>query len=157
MRPLFILALVAFAAGCASPDPRYASPEATLETLFSAYGVADLPEREVQRRLFARERFELLSRESMLGAFADYKLEEQEGLTGFVFGRLVARKSSLNTECEARRCLIRPEGEEETPPVVMVEQSGEWKILLAESVPREVQAQLFALHRRAGELTRRGR
>jgi hypothetical protein len=146
-----------FASACAEPDPRFATPEQTVETLFTAYGVADLPEREVQRRLLMRERFELVSREAMLDAFADYRVEEQEGLTGFVFGRLVARKASLVYACEMKRCEVRPEHEEDAPPVVLRENGGEWKIILAESVPREVQQQLVALHRRADELRRRAR
>jgi hypothetical protein len=155
-RSLALLACLALVA-CAEPDPRFASPEQTVETLFTAYGVAELPEREVQRRLLMRERFELVSRQAMLDSFADYRVEEQEGLTGFVFGRLVARKASLVYACERKRCEVRPEQEEDAPPVVLREDGGEWKIVLAESVPREIQEQLFALHRRTDELRRRAR
>ena len=143
--------------GCADPDPRFESPERTVEALFAAYGVADLPEREVQRRLRSRERFELADRDAMLETFADYRVEEQEGMTGFVFGRLVAQKASLAYDCEPRRCEVRPEGEADTPPVVLREDGGEWKIVLAESVPRQIKEQLIALHRRADALRRRGR
>jgi hypothetical protein len=157
VRRTLALAASLLASACAEPDPRFAAPEKTIETLFTAYGVADLPEREVQRRLLMRERFELVSREAMLDAFVDYRVEEQEGLTGFVFGRLVARKASLVYACEARRCEVLPEGEEGAPPVVLREDGGEWKIVLAESVPRAVQQELVALHRRADQLRRRAR
>lgn len=142
---------------CAEPDPRFSTPEKTVESLFEAYGVADVPEREIQRRLLMRERFELVSRAAMLETFADYRVEEQEGLTGFVFGRLVARKASLTYDCSEKRCEVRPEGETDAPPVVLRKDGGEWKIVLAESVPPEVQRELLALHRRADELRRRGR
>jgi len=52
---------------------------------------------------------------------------------------------------------VRPEGETDAPPVVLRKDGGEWKIVLAESVPPEVQRELLALHRRADELRRRGR
>lgn len=149
------LALIFALIGCDKADERLRSPEATIATLFRAYGVEDLPEAAAQKMLREQRRFELVDRASMLETFADFRVDEQEGMLGFVFGRLVARKSSLEIERAGDRAEIRPIGEEGSHPIVMIRDGGEWRFSLRESVPPELQRRLFELHRRALALEER--
>lgn len=152
---LLLAALFVVFSGCDRPDERLSSPEATIATLFRAYGVEDLPEREAQRMLREQRRFELVDRPSMLETFADFRVDEQEGMLGFVFGRLVARKSSLEIERSGDRAEVRATGEEGSHPIVLIRDGGEWRFSLRESVPAELQRRLFEIHRRALELEKR--
>lgn len=154
-RFVLLTALCSLVSGCDRPDERLSSPEATIATLFRAYGVEDLSEAEAQRMLREQRRFELVDRPSMLETFADFRVDEQEGMLGFVFGRLVARKSSLVIERTKDRAEVRAEGEEGSHPIVLIRDGAEWRFSLRQSVPPEIQRRLFEVHRRALALEQR--
>lgn len=157
-----VVALLLVSLGCASgsgADPRFRTPEATIHTLFESYSVADVPEDQVRLRLAAHARFTLRDPTTYRACFADFRDPRDEGLAGFVFGRLVAFKDHLRYETRADRSVITLPVPAGAPGgrIVLERQDGAFRIVLAESVPREVALQLREVHRRAREnLERRG-
>ena len=97
---VWLLLLAPFAlSGCTSepPDPRFAEPEATVRTLFTVYDIADVGEAEVQGLLRDRVQFQVRDRAAYEACFADWRDPHDEGLAGFVFGRLAALKDHLRS------------------------------------------------------------
>ena len=145
-------------AGCEDrpADPRFATPRATLDSLFDSYGVRDVPQELIRSRLRQRDRFELLDAELYRRCFADFQGEVDEGLAGFVFGSLVAGKDDLRIVVTDGTANVFPTSAEASPrPVVLREEDGEWKIVLRESVPPDVQRRLAEVYERSQELARR--
>lgn len=131
-------------------DKRFDTPAATIDALFRSYGIAELSEAEVRARLQARERFELRDPRLHRECFADWRGEQDQGLAGYVFGRLAAAKDHLRIDVEGDLAQITPgiEGAAQEA-TVLVRQDGAWKIALRQSVPEEVRQQLYQVYRRA--------
>lgn len=152
--PLLLAFVSLLALGCAreaASDPRFRTPEATVHTLFEAYAVADVPEDQVRQRLAAHAQFQLRDAETYRRCFADFRDPSDEGLAGFVFGRLASFKDHLRYETHEDRAVITLPVPAGTPGarIVMLREEGAFRIVLADSVPREVAVQLRELHRRA--------
>ena len=161
MRPLTLAALaVLLIASCKSePTPTgFESPSATIDSLFRAYGVEDMPQDEARRRLQAHERFELLDPALFRACFSDWQGEHDQALGGFVFGQLVAGKDQLEIELEGNTAEVRaaPTSVELTP-IVLVKQDRAWKIDLRKSVPPQVRQSLYEVYRRARRAERKAR
>ncbi|MFO0695126.1 MAG: hypothetical protein U0230_16315 [Polyangiales bacterium] len=152
--PLILALLSVWLLGCsreAASDPRFRTPEATIHTLFEAYDVADVPEDQIRQRLAAHAQFQLRDAETYRRCFADFRDPSDEGLAGFVFGRLVSFKDHLRYETHEDRAVVTLPVPRGTPGarIVLVRESGAFRIVLADSVPREVAVQLREIHRRA--------
>ena len=153
---MLFVALTSCKTRSASSD--FESPKATIDTLFRAYDVVDVPQNEIRRRLQARERFELLDEELFRSCFSDWQGEHDQGLGGFVFGQLVAGKDELEISVSEKTARVRVAGAaSEVAPVVLVDQRGEWKIDLRQSVPPEIRQRLYEVYRRASRIERRAR
>lgn len=149
---------VAVLPGCqdAPPDPRFATPQATVDSLFASYGVSDVPEAEIRQRMRSRGRFDLLDGDLYQSCFADFHGEADEGLAGYVFGNLVAGKDQLRITLSSDSATIFPTSAEGSPrPVMLRREDGEWKIVLRESVPTEIQERLATVYQRSKEMERR--
>jgi len=146
-------------AGCEEeqtvPDPRFATPESTLDTLLSAYGVDDMSQEEIQRAMRARSRFELRDEEAYRACFTDYEGPQDEGLAGFVFGTVAAGKDDLRVNHVQGKAHVYPNPDRVDRRVVLVEREGEWKISLRESVPPEIREALLSEYRRISERNRK--
>lgn len=161
MRPLILAALAALLiVSCKSePTPTgFESPSATIDSLFRAYGVEDMPQDEARRRLQAHERFELLDSALFRTCFSDWQGEHDQALGGFVFGQLVAGKDELEMELEGNTAKVRAASAPvELAPIVLVKQGRAWKIDLRKSVPPQVRQSLYEVYRRARRAERKAR
>lgn len=128
-------------------DVRYNTARATIETLFTAYGVHNLSELQVQERMQVRGRFHLSDPQAYQGCFLDYDGERDEGEAGYVFGRLVAAKDSLVFQASDDRVEVR--SGESAEPVVLLRRGRKWSISLRDSVPMEVRRRLRGVYQRA--------
>ena len=149
------LALLCVSVGCgAPPDPRFAEPEATVQTLFTAYDVERLEEAEVQELLRQRVQFQLRDRAAYQACFSDWRSPHDEGLAGFVFGRLAAVKDHLRYEhaSDDQGALIRVvpvRNGDPGHPVILRQTDAGWKIALRESVPTELRQRLYRVYEEA--------
>jgi len=161
VRPLILAALAALLiVSCKSePTPTgFESPSATIDSLFRAYGVEDMPQDEARRRLQAHERFELLDSALFRTCFSDWQGEHDQALGGFVFGQLVAGKDELEIELEGNTAKVRAASAPvELAPIVLVKQGRAWKIDLRKSVPPQVRQSLYEVYRRARRAERKAR
>lgn len=144
-----LLALLLVACNDHTPDSKYATPEATIETLLRAYGVADMSEEDIQRTMRERGRFELRDEPAFRGCFADYDNLSDEGLAGFVFGLIAARKDNLRVVQTGGRANVFTDPDRRERNVVLLEEDGEWKISLHDSVPADVRRDLEGIAKRA--------
>lgn len=151
------LALV-LAAGCdgatTAVDVRYSTPEHTIETLFTAYGIEDLSQEEVRERMASNSHFELRDRDTYLSCFGDLATPTDEGLAGFVFGALAAGKDDLRTTMANDRATVSPRAGVEV--VLLREEDGRWLISLRDSVPDEVRTRLGMVAADVEQRQRRG-
>ena len=151
----FLLALsgvLSLSGGCdPEPDPRYASPEATVATLLEAFECQDASQEEIRDRLAVGDRFELDDAASFHGAFVDYRGTVDEGLAGYVFGFVATGKDDLTVERAGARAYAYPKPSDRSRRVVFLETERHWLIALAESVPQPIQVALRAEHARARE------
>jgi hypothetical protein len=147
----------AFIVGCGDEDadPRFASPEATIRTLMTTYGVEDMSQEEVQQIMMTRGRFELRDEATYRACFDDYAGMHDEGLAGFVFGTIVAGKDQLEITHAQGKAHVYPNPERRDRSVVLVERDGEWKISLRDSVPSDVRRALLEEYRRASDRAKR--
>ena len=146
---ILTLGLGLFVGGCREEpvDVRYNTAQATIETLFTAYGVNGLSESQVQERMQVRGRFHLSDPQSYRGCFWDYDGDRDEGEAGYVFGRLAAAKDSLVFEPGDDRVEVR--SGQSAEPVVLLRRGRKWSISLQESVPAEVRQRLRGVYQRA--------
>ena len=151
MRFAAVILLFASMLACVpSADSRFATPKDTIETLFTAYGVRDVGEAEIIRRMQAQERFKLLDPAMHRACFADWKSDSDQGIAGFVFGRLVAAKDHLKTKIEGDTATVRAsESNGPNDPVVLKRGKSGWKIVLQQSAPETIKRQLYEVYRRA--------
>ena len=156
---LTLCALI-FMTACKSEKapPEFESPEATVSSLFRAYGVQDMTQDEARRRLQARERFELLDSALFKSCFSDWQGEHDQALGGFVFGQLVAAKEELEVSIVDDVATVRvAPPSSEVQPVVLVRRDLAWKIDLRQSVPPRVRQSLYEVYRRARRAERGAR
>lgn len=149
MRRALLIAVLVLV-GCDEPagDLRFHTPQATMQTLFDVYGVAELSQQEVQRRMQERGRFHLQDPETYEKCFADWHGPEDEGAAGYVFGVLAVAKGELRITITGDRADVIPQTEGGAANhVVMRHAHGEWKIVLRESVPALVRRRLFDVYR----------
>jgi hypothetical protein len=154
------LALVlGFALGCegatTTVDVRYSTPEHTITTLFTSYGLEELSQDEVRQRMASNGRFELRDRDTYLSCFADLETPTDEGLAGFVLGALAAGKDELRTSIANDRAIVSPRPGFDV--VLHREDDGRWLISLRESVPDEVRTRLGMVAADYEHRQRRGR
>lgn len=121
------------------PDLRYATPRATLGTLFEAWGVDALTAADVEARKARGRGFHLSDPASFRGCFADWEQPADEALAGYVFGVLAPAKDALRVVPGAERTLVFAE---DAPPVVLRRDEGGWRIVLGESVPASTRRHL---------------
>jgi hypothetical protein len=157
MRALGVALAYDVLAGCRGEDARFSTPEATIATLFRSYGVDRLPESAVRARLAARAKFTLRDAATYERCFADFHPNVDDGVAGFVFGRLVSAKDHLAFSREGDAAAVRLPGDESAPAarVVLRDRGDGFRIVLAETVPANVAAQLRAIERRARETMQR--
>jgi hypothetical protein len=133
-----------------APDLRFHTPRATIQTLLDVYGVGDVAEEEVQRRMSLGRRFQLQDPELFHLCFSDFRGPEDEGLAGYVFGSLAAAKDHLRITMTRDVATVIPEVDAGPGRPVTLRQDGDdWKIVLRESVPASVQQRLRAVYRRS--------
>ena len=144
---LVLLLATASAVGCdeetSAPDLRFHTPSATVHTLLDAYGVLDVPQSEIERRMALGRRFHLSDPESRALAFADWDEPADEGLAGYVFGNLVRAKDGLRISITEDVAHVHAEDPEQRfRPVVLREDAVGWRIVLEESVPPVIAREL---------------
>ncbi len=140
---LALSALVGCDPSARAVDARFATPERTIATLFTAYGLEGASQAEVRQRLIEHRRFELRDPESYRASFADLATPADEGLAGFVLGALAAGKDQLETRVDGDRATVSPRPGFDV--VLARATDGRWRIVLAESVPPEVRTRMSAL------------
>jgi len=151
-----LLALTSCKAESASSG--FESPNATIETLFRAYDVRDVPQAEIRRRLQARERFKLVDENLFRSCFSNWQGEHDQGLGGFVFGQLVAAKDELMIDIEGNTAYVRSSSTApDYTPIVLIEQPAGWKIDLRKSVPPAIRQRLYEVYRHARRVERQAR
>lgn len=154
----WLAVLVLVLAGCEGAvtevDARFSTPEHTVHTLFSAYGVEDLSQEDVRERMATNARFELRDRQTYLSCFGDLETTTDEGLAGFVFGALAAGKDDLRTTITGDRAVVAPRAGVNV--VLLRGEDGRWLISLRESVPDEVRTRLGMVAADAEHRQRRG-
>ncbi len=150
-RGILPLVLTLFVTGlaCGAPEPtdlRLFTPKTTAETLLEVYGVADVSEEEVRRRMRIGRSFHLHDPETRALCFADLdeSAPDAEGLVGYVFGSLASGKSDLEVTItgDVAHVFGRDETGRRSRPVVMRREDSGWKIVLRESVPVAIQRRL---------------
>ena len=145
MRLRFLAALV-FSMACgddATPDLRLMTPRTTIETMLASYGVADLPQEEIDRRMSIGRRFHLNDPAALRACFSDWEEPAGEGLAGYVFGSIVVAKDDLiaTVRDDEAEVMVR-DPERRTRPVFLEREGGSWRINLERSVPRSVREEL---------------
>lgn len=155
---LVVLALVLVLAACegtTTTDARYSTPEHTVETMLAAYGLADATQEQIREQLSARGHFELRDRRSYEACFEDYgSTSLDEGLAGFVFGSIAAGRDDLRVEMHGDRATVSPR--EGIEIVMHRDERGAYRVMLAESVPEAVRAQMASVADHAEDRARRG-
>ena len=153
MRGIFIAIVILSA--CAEeprPDLRFASPQATLQTLFDVYGVLEVSQAEIDRRMEMGYRFHLVDPATLHLCFADWNEPADEGLAGYVFGNLIVAKDDLVATIRGDRAeMLVQDPERRSRPVVFERDRGAWRIVLEESVPRPIQEELRRKWEQRGE------
>jgi hypothetical protein len=134
-------------------DPRFSTPERTIETLLSAYGLQELSQAEIRERFARRERFELRDRAAYQACFADLAGTAGEGFAGWVVGALAAGRDQLRVEIVGDRATVSPR--DGVRIVLLRGRDGAYRILLRESVPEEVRRGLTMIAERAERRARR--
>jgi hypothetical protein len=152
---LLALALLSACDGARTVDMRFSTPEHTVRTLLSAYGLQDATQDEIRERMAQHARFEMQSRATFRSCFEDLGSDAaEEGVAGFVFGAIAAGRDDLNVTITGDRATLTPrEGVE----VVMHRgEDGAFRIVLAQSVPAEVRTRMASLAQHAEDRARRG-
>lgn len=154
MRRLLLASLLLTACHERPVDARFASPEATVETLLGAYDLADVPQAEVRARMAEHARFTLLDRDTFEACFADLGAASlDEGLAGFVVGALAAGKDELDIDVEGEIAHVSPRAGVE---IALRNDDGAWRIVLRDSVPAEIRERIASVAAHADGRLRRG-
>lgn len=149
-RPLPLLLALCVVAGCGDTetvDSRFATPERTVDTLFSTHGLSDESQQSIQARIAERGAFELQDAETWRQCFTDLDQPGGEGMAGYVLGMLAAARDQLRFEISGDRAYVFPR---EGARVVMQRGSdGAFRIVLRESVPENVRRGLLQVEQNA--------
>ncbi|HEY8430304.1 MAG TPA: hypothetical protein VIL20_18110 [Sandaracinaceae bacterium] len=139
------LMIGAVALGCgetSSADPRFATPERTVETLLEAHGAGEASEAELRARV-AEGGLRVVDRELFARCFADLDQPAGPALASYVLGMIAAARDALRYETIADRGYVVPR---DGVRIVMRRGSdGAYRIVLSESVPEDVQRTLREL------------
>lgn len=132
--------------GCGEEAPvdlRFVTPIATVRTMLGCYGVDELPQAEIDRRLELRRNFHLNDPAALRDCFVDWDEPSDEGLAGYVFGSVIVAKDDLiATIRDDEATVTMRDPEHRTRPIILTREDGGWRIVLERSVPRSVQADL---------------
>lgn len=147
-----VVALMLALGACGASEPadlRLITPQATIETLLDAYGVADVSGAEVRRRMQIGRTFHLNDPAARAACFEDFRGEADEGLVGYVFGSLAAGKDELTSSITGETAHVFGTDVEGTRsrPVVLRRGDAGWRIVLRESVPADARRRLEAAAR----------
>ncbi len=144
-----VLVGLVLAGACSEAEPmdlRLLTPKSTAETLLEVYGVANVSEEEVRRRMRIGRSFHLNDPETRARCFLDLdeSTPEAEGLVGYVFGSLASGKSDLEVTItgDVAHVFGKDESGRRSRPVVMRRGNAGWKIVLSESVPVAIRRRL---------------
>ncbi len=152
---LCLLAAIGCDGATRTIDARFSTPEHTVRTLLSAYGLADATQDQIRERMAAHDRFEMQSRATFRACFEDLGTQAaSEGVAGFVFGALAAGRDDLRVEITGDRATVSPRAGVEI--VMHRGDDGAFRIVLRESVPAEVRARMASLAQHADDRLRRG-
>ncbi|MGE0789229.1 MAG: hypothetical protein AB7S26_26380 [Sandaracinaceae bacterium] len=122
-------------------DARFSTPEHTVDTLLTTYGLNDMPQEAIQRQIVQRGAFELRDEATWRLCFADLDQPGGEGLAGYVLGLLAAGRDDLRFETthEGGAAIVR-----DGIRIVFAHGSdGAYRIVLRESVPEDVRRGLL--------------
>ena len=159
MRAIIIATTTVLALTSCKSEPvssAFESPSATIDTLFRAYDVQDVPQAEIRRRLQARERFELVDGNLLRSCFSDWQGEHDQGLGGFVFGQLAAAKDELMVDIQGDTAYVRASSSApDYEPIVLIKQDAGWKIDLRKSIPPDIRQRLYEVYRHARRAERK--
>lgn len=126
-----------------APDPRLATPLTCAQALLEAYGVAELPQEEIDRRLRVRGIFHLHDPAALPVIFEGYESAEQQALVGYVFGNLAYAKDNLTVAFSGDTAHVFADRDgERGRPVVFHREGPNWRIHLRESVPEAARLRL---------------
>lgn len=161
---LFTLAALGFGvctAGCnAKTDPRFESARATVSTLLRSHALDKtsldkINEVELAGYMRGGAKIALANEADFHGCFADYRTAADEGLAGFVLGRLAPKKDSLIFTQKGDRTEVRIRNTpSQEPAAVLVEKDGAWRFSLKDSVPAELRQRLLDLYQRTEAMHR---
>ncbi len=146
--PLAVWLALGLSTGCSSsaPDPRFATPNKTVETLLGAYGLDGVSQEEIQRRLRARQPFRLHDPATFHACFTSFEGDVSEAYSGFVVGALAAGRDDIRVTIIDDVAHVFPTSRVR---VVMKRTDAGWKIDLEQSVPAEIRTQFQDIARRA--------
>lgn len=126
-------------------DPRFATPERTVATLLAAHGAAELSQAELTERFVSQGRLTVVDREAYELCFADPETPGAQGLAEYVVGMIAAGRDELRYETVEQHGYVIPR---RGPRIVLRRgDDGAYRVVLAESVPEDVQRSLTALER----------
>lgn len=140
-----VLGLVACDAPPVSDDLRFHTPKATIDTLLETYGLEQVSQEEIRRRMQLGRSFHLVDPATRDLCFADFDGPDDEGLVGYVFGGLAPAKDDVRitqTGDVAHAFGETRDGRRNRPIVLERDGTGAWRIVLEESVPSDVRARL---------------
>lgn len=151
-----LMALALAAAACGDKaDPRFESARGAVMTLLRTHALDAMPEADVAAHMRSGGKLTMKSEEEFRACFADYKTAADEGLAGFVLGRLAPRKDSLLVEEKGDRAEVRIKNTAQKAPVaVLVRREGNWRFSLEESVPADLKQRLRELYQRTETMHR---
>lgn len=140
-----VLAALLAAVGCgeaSSTDPRFATPERTVDTLLAAHGAGEASAADLTARVAAGG-LSVVDRELHARCFADLDQPGGEAMAGYVLGMIAAARDALRFETVGERGYVIPR---EGARVVMQRGAdGAYRIVLAESVPEDVRRTVLEL------------
>lgn len=159
MRLCLAAALLLGLLGCdgatRTADARFSTPEHTVRTLMSAYGLEDATQDQIRERMAHHDRFEMQSRATFRACFEDLGTSPAaEGAAGFVFGALAAGRDDTAVQLHGETASLSPRAGVEI--VMHRGEDGAYRIVLAQSVPAEVRARMASLAQHADDRLRRG-
>lgn len=149
-QPLFALLLVSVTPGCGETttvDARFSTPEHTVHTLFTTYGLQDESQASIQARIAERGAFELRDDETWRLCFVDLDTPGGEGMAGYVLGMLAAARDDLRYELAGDFAYVFPR--DGIRVVMRRGEDGAYRIALRESVPESVRRGLLQVEQNA--------
>lgn len=145
-----LLALV-LVSGCLGDDPRFATPEATVQAMLGSYGLEAVSEADVRARLASRAPFTLRDEATFRAVFVDHRGPHDDGAAAYVLGRIAAAKDHLAYHTVGDGDVRVSVRGETSALALLVRTDDGYRVELARSVPRDVRAQLREVYRRRSE------